>query len=1541
MALKIKSISGIEDIVVSFADSANNVPATGIVGLETSGSITAIAKDNKLILSGEKQDILNFEYNDNDAISAINGSALAISEIDLSNYYTKLETSGKTEIANALTAKQNVIQSKKNSSLPYLETSNSEPSWEVIESEQINAHGTAQEGEVYNTTINGRAYTMVCLNGKLWLAENYVDEAKDIYTDSKYGSYFTEATIKLPTFVPQGWHLPSKEEYQELIDYTENHEKYLATTDWHTLNYHGNPDPNYIAGTNELKLNILPGGEYYNSTLHSNEYMARFWTNTDEIHAQSTGKQRIYARVSNYIGSTRTLLSFDMSGPGSQNCYNVRLIKDDLDVSGPDCWKTFKGKNFMAIADNEGNTFKDFYLKKVEAQATYQPIGSYASSAGVETLNTYYALTTTGWKDIAEGFYNKTAIDNSLSLKQDNLLFAGENNTITAINNSAVGITGAYVPLSAAKCTIGSGNIITTADNYTELAQGYNNTAKEHSFAQGSANSANVKSFAQGVLNSVNSTAMAQGDSNSGDIYSFMQGLRNSAHYASLAQGEANSAIFYSQAQGIRNYAHNFSLAVGSANSGYERGISLGLRSSAHYTSLAVGDDNWCDFDSFTLGTKCSASNKGLAVGLRSTAYMQSFAQGDDCSARDKGFAQGDRCYAYNYGFAQGSRVSANYYCALAQGYNVSANYDSLAQGNTVQAGETACAQGMNVTALTGSLAQGKNCSAQNYSLAQGLNNTAGFYSQAIGQTNSAVNWSTTIGLANTATNYSFAQGKENLAQNYSFAQGENVKAIGQHSHAEGYQTTAEGNGSHAEGQNTYAGGLYDHVEGMGGNGGYGGLNHIEGFQYHAYGSNSVSEFFNTNKIKIKNTRQFNGYLYDLVKAFTEKFIVSCEYNDSTEYHSTGSNFYKPVIYKIVEVELDTSTDDLVITLNDYITEGQYGSVLLLGPTTISSINGSGSSLPSNQTINQFTISSLGFPGNNLESVRIDNTFISISYYYAPVGSSTLLQFYKNVSLSNIEYDDAQHNYVLTLSESIEIPENDGGGYSYSIYVMNIPYYGCNHIEGQDNKVENCSNAHIEGYKNLVRSSMAHAEGTETSATNTCCHSEGRHTLAGHNYAHAEGYYTSALGEYAHSEGGNTLANEMYSHAEGGHTSALNGYSHAEGQETLANANCTHTEGLKTSALRQAAHAEGGNTLASGSYSHAEGYKTFTSGNYGAHAEGSETSAIALWGGHAEGYQSIASADWCPHAEGNKTSALNAGAHAEGSCTIASGTSTHAEGSSTIAIGVDSHTEGSETSAVGHYSHAEGNTTITEGENAHAEGNSTTARGDNSHAEGWDTIAVGARSHTEGCGTSAYDYDAHAEGSDTLASGIATHAEGSNTVAKSFYTHAEGDSTSALGKGSHAEGWLTIADDMYMHAQGRCNKTSAHIAFVIGNGNVDNNDVTHRSDAFIVDWNGVASAVNLKTSAGQVMTEPTLTAGKQYSYTTTGWHEFTLPEVLTISAENGITATTGTGADTGKIIVGIDTTNYKLLTTAEYNDLVTISGIVAANSARWVLTPAS
>lgn len=154
----------------------------------------------------------------------------------------------------------------------------------------------------------------------------------------------------------------------------------------------------------------------------------------------------------------------------------------------------------------------------------------------------------------------------------------------------------------------------------------------------------------------------------------------------------------------------------------------------------------------------------------------------------------------------------------------------------------------------------------------------------------------------------------------------------------------------------------------------------------------------------------------------------------------------------------------------------------------------------------------------------------------------------------------------------------------------------------------------------------------------------------------------------------------------------------------------------------------------------------------------------------------------------------------------------------------------------------------------------STAEGDYAFAIGKECIAEGNYSHAEGEMTQSLGTSTHAEGSQTIASGACSHAEGEGTYTEGEKSHAEGYSTSAIGTYSHAEGYGTIANDVYMHVQGKYNKTSASAAFVIGNGEEGN-----LSDAFIVDWNGVASATNLKTSAGDVITNVLLTSATNSS----------------------------------------------------------------------------
>ena len=497
---------------------------------------------------------------------------------------------------------------------------------------------------------------------------------------------------------------------------------------------------------------------------------------------------------------------------------------------------------------------------------------------------------------------------------------------------------------------------------------------------------------------------------------------------------------------------------------------------------------------------------------------------------------------------------------------------------------------------------------------------------------------------------------------------------------------TASGEYSFVEGLNTFAGDLCDHVEGMGGIADFGGLNHIEGFQYHSYASmGPFSDYYNSNKVKFPNVynmvlrdgygnTSMKGTLFELVRIFKEKFIVSCEYGDYSApgvFHFTQNSFFKPELYNILDVSLDPNDNNLmVITIDGTIGSTGNGSIMLYGPTSIVAVAGTGGPLASGQTLNTFTIGgSLGFQGNGSENIRVDNSFIGIELKYTESGESESTEIGKFIKILDIDYDASTRTFTFT-TEDVVIPEITSGTYGLSLYVINPTYYGCNHIEGQDNAIINAPNSHAEGFSNLIIQS--------------CCHAEGSYNLVSKANAHAEGTHTSAQGNASHAEGSYTVAQSNYSHAEGYKSSVIfavgedNYGSHAEGLETSAYLTGSHSEGYKTIANADRAHAEGCSSKATGSNSHAEGYYTIANGG-DSHSEGNYTSAYS-YQTHAEGLRTYAGAT-AAHSEGWDTSAMAPGTHAEGNGTIAAGGFSHAEGLNTHAKGTASHATGQGTEA--------------------------------------------------------------------------------------------------------------------------------------------------------------------------------------------------------------------------------------------------------------------
>lgn len=173
-------------------------------------------------------------------------------------------------------------------------------------------------------------------------------------------------------------------------------------------------------------------------------------------------------------------------------------------------------------------------------------------------------------------------------------------------------LTGAYVPLSARTCTIGSAN---TAVGEA-LAQGTNNSADGDAFAQGLENSAKW-SIAQGYRNIAETRSIAQGTENTANIDGFAQGNGNSAYDRAIAQGYNNTASTYALAQGYNNTASNESMAQGQQNSAYTNSFAQGFNNSANSDSFAQGSTNLAKENSIAQGYGNSAYNGSQALGYK------------------------------------------------------------------------------------------------------------------------------------------------------------------------------------------------------------------------------------------------------------------------------------------------------------------------------------------------------------------------------------------------------------------------------------------------------------------------------------------------------------------------------------------------------------------------------------------------------------------------------------------------------------------------------------------------------------------------------------------------------------------------------------------------------------------------------------------------------------------------------------------------------------------------------------------------------------
>jgi len=183
-------------------------------------------------------------------------------------------------------------------------------------------------GLYIDTRDGNQAYRTVVINGKTWFAENlnYAGsrgntgvcydnnsancvkygrlynwvEAMDI--DSRFnGSWWRGSDVKHKGICPAGWHIPSYDEWLELIAYANelrtSGTKLKATSGWNW----NNQDNISGNGTDDYGFSALPGGEFFNGRFSLVGFESNWWSAT-EMDARGVRSIGMESRLSTVSG---------------------------------------------------------------------------------------------------------------------------------------------------------------------------------------------------------------------------------------------------------------------------------------------------------------------------------------------------------------------------------------------------------------------------------------------------------------------------------------------------------------------------------------------------------------------------------------------------------------------------------------------------------------------------------------------------------------------------------------------------------------------------------------------------------------------------------------------------------------------------------------------------------------------------------------------------------------------------------------------------------------------------------------------------------------------------------------------------------------------------------------------------------------------------------------------------------------------------------------------------------------------------------------
>lgn len=405
-------------------------------------------------------------------------------------------------------------------------------------------------------------------------------------------------------------------------------------------------------------------------------------------------------------------------------------------------------------------------------------------------------------------------------------------------------------------------------------------------------------------------------------------------------------------------------------------------------------------------------------------------------------------------------------------------------------------------------------------------------------------------------------EGKNIATANFSHAEGYKTSATGAGSHAEGYYTIASAHASHAEGYETTASDAYAHSEG------YKTIaskmySHAEGFNTKASSENQHVQ----GKFNVEDTNGTYAMIIGNGSSDTARSnALTVDWNGNIECGTVNGVDVTQISGGSDVGQVDSNSDGTGEIFNCY--EWANKGVLSFSKNKATGLyahaEGGGttaSGVCSHAEGHETTAS------GNFSHAEGKRTTASGTYAHAEgentyaTGQRSHAEGYHTKASSNYQHVSGTYNIEDTDGTYAMIIGNGTG--SSPSNALTVDWSGnieCGTVNGVD--VTQLSsggvgqtapglpiNAEIfNNYTlNKATANHAHAEGSNTTASNTCAHAEGSSTTASGASSHAEGDSTTASGYWSHAEGQGCVASGSHSHAEGVYTKASSDYQHVSG----------------------------------------------------------------------------------------------------------------------------------------------------------------------------------------------------------------------------------------------------------------------------------------------------------------------------------------------------------------------------------------------------------